>query len=390
MFPKSVSATSGVEQENKGDGMGGSTWFPASEQPAPAAPFADAAERSVPVSKTGERQSGLRTERVTLEVTHDSHLSLRDWPSLRTFFGESVRVVDGDITDNEIALTVERDAAIREREELKARVAELEAAVNSSAILTSSQAASGGGEGDVSKVAGLAFDAGFGASREGFNGECAFDHLAPEKSTFEGEPGTAYERLRNDSVAAILSSTASNGGGLKPHAWGVVLELHDAASAFRGWAGNVHQVRLDKAIAAAERLLTQPRPAVPASGGGEGDGTFFGAGGPFNFQYAEDSFFPPNVHGFLRQCVKIKDAPPQPRGWLSEEERGSIQHAATCAKSIWSYSLAQELENILARSSPPEVVWPKLQETGIFSNEVRDAEWIAALAAAGVAVKGVS
>jgi len=59
-----------------------------------ARPFAHAAERSSTVSKTGEGQSGMRTERVTLEVTHDSHLSLRDWPSLRTFFGESVRVVE--------------------------------------------------------------------------------------------------------------------------------------------------------------------------------------------------------------------------------------------------------------------------------------------------------
>jgi len=34
-----------------------------------ARPFAEAAKRSVPVSKTGEGQSGMRTERITLEVT---------------------------------------------------------------------------------------------------------------------------------------------------------------------------------------------------------------------------------------------------------------------------------------------------------------------------------
>jgi hypothetical protein len=47
-----------------------------------------------PADTGANKADGLRTERVTLEVTHDSHLSLRDWPSLRTFFGESVRVVD--------------------------------------------------------------------------------------------------------------------------------------------------------------------------------------------------------------------------------------------------------------------------------------------------------
>jgi hypothetical protein len=62
------------------------------------APFAEAAERSSTASKTGEGQSGLRTERVTLEVTHDLDAPLGDWivavidESLG--FGESVRVVE--------------------------------------------------------------------------------------------------------------------------------------------------------------------------------------------------------------------------------------------------------------------------------------------------------
>jgi hypothetical protein len=46
---------------------------------AEARPFADAAERSSTVSKTGEGQSGMRTERVTLEVTHDLDARLADW-----------------------------------------------------------------------------------------------------------------------------------------------------------------------------------------------------------------------------------------------------------------------------------------------------------------------
>jgi hypothetical protein len=61
--------------------------------------FADAAERSPTVSKTGEGQSGMRTERVTLEVTHDLDARLSDWivevvdESLGMM--ESVRVVEG-------------------------------------------------------------------------------------------------------------------------------------------------------------------------------------------------------------------------------------------------------------------------------------------------------
>jgi hypothetical protein len=239
MIPKSASASSAVEQENKGDGMSGSTWFPASEQPAPAAPFADAAERSATVSKTGEGQSGMRTERVTLEITYRwaSHPSKWNWnhvitsPMVTLKPGESVRVVDGDITDNEIALTVERDAAIRERDTLKAR-------------LKDSQNCSGRFWSQVLAVA---------SERDNLKARVA----ALEAASVGNPPETP-----------VSSSQSASGGG--------------------------------------------------------------------------DHFADAN------KMVK------QPRGWLTEEERGSIQHAATCAKSIWSYSLAQELENILARSSPPE------------------------------------
>jgi hypothetical protein len=153
-----------VDHENMGDGWSGSPWFPASEQPAPAAPFADAAKCSSTVSKTGKPQSGLRTERVTLEITsaHDERLADCIVESIgdSLLHGESVRVVEEPLSDAWAQrlnrLTAERDAAIREREELrseittvrncwgvsrfandvlKARVAELEAA-------------SGGGEGE--------------------------------------------------------------------------------------------------------------------------------------------------------------------------------------------------------------------------------------------------
>jgi len=96
MLPKSDSATSGVEHENKGNGM--------------------------------------RTERITLEVTHGEPFGVSHWSwvtILRLQSGESVRVVEETHFDDLAQVAMERSAAIREREELKARVAELESQLES-------------------------------------------------------------------------------------------------------------------------------------------------------------------------------------------------------------------------------------------------------------------
>ena len=103
-----------------------------------AQPFADQAKGSPAVSETGETQSGLRTERVVLEITQRAdrfqELAAWDWPrvldGLDRVRGESVRVVeeeDGSKWDTErhhyeghiAALKEERDAAIRERDDLR-------------------------------------------------------------------------------------------------------------------------------------------------------------------------------------------------------------------------------------------------------------------------------
>jgi hypothetical protein len=154
MIPKSVSASSPVDQENKGCGMG--------------------VTESLSADEGGEEmEQGLRTERVTLEITHDGkHGTVSTWPFECGSHGKGVRVVEEAHFDDLAQVAMERDAAIREREalkalvdkyendddlvkersQLKARVAELEAALYSSAILTSSQAASGGGEGEMSRA----------------------------------------------------------------------------------------------------------------------------------------------------------------------------------------------------------------------------------------------
>ena len=96
-----------------------------------------------PAPSRGERgaaDTGMRTERITLEVTHNAALSAREWRMWRTIFdpryGESVRVVSDeereaalpDVSDQDgdrvaidwqgltKVLQAERDAANRERD----------------------------------------------------------------------------------------------------------------------------------------------------------------------------------------------------------------------------------------------------------------------------------
>ena len=67
-----------------------------------ASPFAEAAERSSTVSETGETQSGIRTERVTLECVHRFGKPPREWDWWRLMElrpGESVRVVEEPSSD---------------------------------------------------------------------------------------------------------------------------------------------------------------------------------------------------------------------------------------------------------------------------------------------------
>jgi hypothetical protein len=136
MFPKSVSASSPVEHENKGVGM--------------------------------------HTERVTLEITHDESFSVSHWSwvtILRIKSGESVRVVEaavGSVDDRAYAdrmgcdeerdfanrILTERDAAIRDREKLRGEITSVldraeQARSEHDALrarVAALEAASGGGE----------------------------------------------------------------------------------------------------------------------------------------------------------------------------------------------------------------------------------------------------
>ena len=82
--------------------------------------------RPVDAGGGGNVTGGLRTERVTLEVTHEhlSHASALDWPYMvANYFhrnGESVRVIEEVHFDDLAQVAMERDAAIRERDTLRA------------------------------------------------------------------------------------------------------------------------------------------------------------------------------------------------------------------------------------------------------------------------------
>ena len=247
---------------------------------------------------------------------------------------------------------------------------------------------------------------------------------AVESVTSETEPMTAEEtRAISDyhiRKEPQLRQATSGGGELTPHAWGVVLELHDAAREAIQF-GAQHD-RLDKAIAAAERLLTQPRPAVPASGGGEGGpvawGVMSSADPPHRVglhwdQELAERWARQKQSDYTTQLTvfPLYRQHPQPRGWLTEEERKCIEGVRTlltgmsAAKDpekvlLESWVLKAErdrivssFDDLLARSSPPEVVkpqglgGPKLdQETTI---QRRDRQWTKAITTAGVAVKEV-
>ena len=91
-----------------------------------------------------------------------------------------------------------------------------------------------------------------------------------------------------------------------------------------------------------------PKPSLAASGGGM----------PCNFQYAEDSFFPPNVHGILRNGVKLHDHVVEPiaSGFLSREERDAIE-VVKATHSSWTNDTEPEevLNGLLDRDekNPP-------------------------------------
>ena len=334
-----------------------------------ARPFADAAERSSTVSKAGEGQSGMRTERVVLEVTHDSHLSLRDWPSLRTFFGESVRVVSDeereaalpDVSDQDgdrvaidwqgltKVLQAERDAANRERD---AAVAESERRLRLCETMKR--------DGDSAR-----FHAAVAQARVA--------ELEEARKRFD----TALEEARdasgiNDFIVQRDEAFDERDAAIREReAWKLLAD------------------RTNERLSAAEARVAE---LEAASGGGEGEPVAFGVrmkSGTFKgFLFPSREKASKCAELITDEVVAFFQEPPQPRGWLTEEEREAVQWAADAAYDK-QHPAEDTLRSVLARSTPPEVVLPCSWKTIQGELVCLHREVIAALAAAGVSVKEV-
>ena len=306
-------------------------------------------ESRSPAARTEETsQSGLRTERVTLEVTHQSDVPVSEWACWpRLFGGESVRVVPSDKADAEVErlraerdrwcaqsgiheeaanhatartnaavirvgeVMLERDAAIRERDAALARVKELEASVL---------------------------------------------HCEQCNQAWSAEAG----RLREDIAHAV--------------------RYRREAEEERG-AALARVAELERNGAAAARETGQQADAEPVAWRVDYKG--------FSCLYSVERFAAERAAEVRGTVVPLFRAPPPPRGWLTEGQRGSLLYAIDGlreASSPRNDAHANTLEALLDRSSPPEVVlpdWVKMCVSHDRQNQLRKA-----LAAAGVEVEG--
>ena len=325
MLPKSGSATSRVEHENKGDSMA---------------------------------TNGLRTERVTLEVTHDLDARLSDWivevidESLGLM--ESVRVVDEDriLAASKKLIEVDQEAALRGFDTTTfqrlwisaiARVLGLELARPPRSKCDNP------GDGSIPSPGILASPALVEAHQQ-------IAALTAERDAAIRERNSLREQLESVACRAATAETAL-----------------EAASGGEGEAvASTLTTSQDQVLEALSAETTQP-------------------GGCHHFLTNTDKAIIADIR------KKLTPAPPQPRGWLKEEEREAVEYFSQfCDEHIvpqeWN-SMAGKLRTILARSTPPEVIRPKVNRAAarvcVDIVEDRDAQWLAANAAAGVAVKEV-
>jgi hypothetical protein len=160
------------------------------------------------------------------------------------------------------------------------------------------------------------------------------------------------------------------------------------------------KARVASLEAASGNSTAQPYGSQAASGGGEGEPAGWCA------EWKQDGKLgsllyrshPDAMRDIPIQCnaVPLYRAPPQPRGWLSEEEVWALRVAADNLPGMEDADgepldpLEGVFRNLLARSSPPEVVLPPTaarDKQGVPCVRLVEVRW--ALDAAGVAVKEV-
>jgi hypothetical protein len=254
--------------------------------------------------------------------------------------GESVRVVEETHFDDLAQVAMERDAAIREREvavafwqgELRERTAERDAARARVAVMEEArkrfdtaleEARDASGINDLIVQRDEAFAERDAAIREREVALARVAHLTDANRALQDAADAACDLL-DESKARVAELEAASGGGegeavadAKPFAWAVIEKGDDAAWCFA--------FRRDKDQAQRE--------------------------------------FPPSQ--FFQ--VPLYAAPPQPRGWLTGDERDAVERArrdaefdaGLCADEKNAALGARDatvLAALLARSTPPEVV----------------------------------
>lgn len=360
-----------------------------------ASPFVEAAERSVPVSKTGEGQSGMRTERVVLEITHDLDARLSDWivevvdESLGLM--ESVRVVEDDrvLAASKKLIEVDQEAALRGFDTTTfqrlwisaiARVLGLELARPPRSKCDNP------GDGSIPSPGILASPALVEAHQQIAALTAERDSAIRERDTLRAEritqaltadrfasavmeADTLRARVAELEAAAKLAPDANDDGGSN----------HAAQAASGGGEQGVRD----------GTLCAPAGDSGQASRFGSGEPVAWGCDGPDGRLVHVSTFKPERDPDTV---VPLYREPPQPRGWLTEQEIDAVADAADTLslRGCGSERRARILRELLARSSPPEVVLPTVFSTSLLGDRLLvEAQVKDALAAAGVAVKEV-
>jgi hypothetical protein len=233
-------------------------------------------------------------------------------------------------------LRTERDAAIREREAALARVAHLEDA--NRALKDAADAACDLLDESNARVAAMKAASGGGADCEQDKNRPTIGQMIEDtcKKLATAMRVADIEKRRGDNLHARVKEleAASGGGEQEPDAWGVVRD------------GNVESVTHRSFRKDADRVAEKWGETV----------------------------------------VPLYRQPPQPRGWLTGEERDLI--AWIVDGDAYTEKAQSIAKGLLARSTPPEVEIPEILFARLSVEEI--GQLTAALAAAGVAVKEVS
>ena len=351
---------------------------------------------------------GMTTERVTLEITTFVGCVPAGWPWREIMGGmawihpgESVRVVEeavGSVDDRAYAdrigcdeerdfanrILAERDAAIRERDaavaesERRLRLCETMKRDGDSARFHAAVAQARVAELEEARKR---FDTALEEARDasGIN-----DFIVQRDEAFDERDAAIRERdeLRKSWLRSEESGTrllAQRNAAL------------DAADGLRKRVAELEQsIMLCSGSCGFAGRSTQA-----ASGGGEGEPVAFGVrmkSGTFKgFLFPSREKASKCAELITDEVVAFFQEPPQPRGWLTGEEREALEWwgGKDCPVSHGQVNAWRgAIRNLLARSSPPEVVlesWREAAGEVVSLDDVR-----AALAAIGVAVKEVT